>query len=549
MGLYLNPGNQVFADIVKNDIYVDKTGLISYMNGRIGKEKRFIASSRPRRFGKTMAARMLSAYYSKGCDSRDVFEGLEISRDPSFEEHLNKYDVIKLDIQWMRGIALKRIEEKKASSVVGYIQAEVVRELRNSYPDYVAEDETLVASALASINQATGNQFVIIIDEWDALFREDKNNELLQKDYIAFLRSLFKGDAADSFVRLAYITGILPIKKYGTQSALNNFRELTMTAPDGIAPYVGFTEDEVRSLCEQNRASFAKMQRWYDGYIFDLSDDFECDEDTEEKNSDVLMHIYSPNSVMEALNNRKFQNYWSQTETYESLKIYIEMDFDGLKQMVIDMLGGGRCKIRTEAFQNDMTSFKSASDVLTLLVHLGYLAYDSKTQEAFIPNEEVRDTFVLSVMNGDWSEVYGAIQDSEKLLNATLAMDEAAVARMIQSVHMENASSLTYNNEISLASIIRVAYYSATREYTLFRELPTGEGFADMVFLPKRSSSKPALVVELKWDKSAEGALEQIKSKKYTAALDEYKDNMLLVGINYDKKTKEHTCKIEKYEM
>jgi len=549
MGLYLNPGNQVFADIVKNDIYVDKTGLISYMNGRIGKEKRFIASSRPRRFGKTMAARMLSAYYSKGCDSRDVFEGLEISRDPSFEEHLNKYDVIKLDIQWMRGIALKRIEEKKASSVVGYIQAEVVRELRNSYPDYVAEDETLVASALASINQATGNQFVIIIDEWDALFREDKNNELLQKDYIAFLRSLFKGDAADSFVRLAYITGILPIKKYGTQSALNNFRELTMTAPDGIAPYVGFTEDEVRSLCEQNRASFAKMQRWYDGYIFDLSDDFECDEDTEEKNSDVLMHIYSPNSVMEALNNRKFQNYWSQTETYESLKIYIEMDFDGLKQMVIDMLGGGRCKIRTEAFQNDMTSFKSASDVLTLLVHLGYLAYDSKTQEAFIPNEEVRDTFVLSVMNGDWSEVYGAIQNSEKLLNATLAMDEAAVARMIQSVHMENASSLTYNNEISLASIIRVAYYSATREYTLFRELPTGEGFADMVFLPKRSSSKPALVVELKWDKSAEGALEQIKSKKYTAALDEYKDNMLLVGINYDKKTKEHTCKIEKYEM
>ena len=531
MGIYLNPGNESFASLVKSGTYVDKTGLISYMNGQIGKAKHLIASSRPRRFGKTLAVQMLAAYYSKGCDSREIFRNLEIAKDDSFEKHLNQYDVIRIDIQWMRGIAKKRMEEKKASSIIGYIQNEVVRELREAYPDYVAEDETLIASALAAINNADKKQFVIIIDEWDCVFREDKDNQILQNDYIDFLRSLFKGGAADEFVKLAYITGILPIKKYGTQSALNNFRELTMIAPGGIAKYIGFTEAEVRSLCKEHGMPFSEMKKWYDGYFLSR-----------------IGHVYCPNSVMEAIENEDFQNYWSQTETYESLKMYIDMDFDGLKQIIVDMLGGKKSRIYPETFQNDMTSFKSASDVLTLLVHLGYLAYDSKTKEVFIPNEEGRETFVLSIMDGSWNEVYKAIQDSEKLLNATLAMDEASVSRMIQDVHMRNTSSLVYNNEISLASVIQVAYYTAARDYTLIREMPTGEGFADMVFLPKRQTKKPAFIVELKWDKSAKGAIDQIIDKKYPVALEEYADNLLLVGINYDKNTKEHSCVIEKYQ-
>lgn len=561
MGLYLNPGNEAFAKSVNSNNYVDKTGLISYMNGQIGQEKNLIASSRPRRFGKTMAVRMLTAYYSKGCDSRELFRGLEIEKNPSFEEHLNKYGVISLDIQEMRSVYLQ-LKDKSENSLLDYIQSEVLGELQEEFPKYVDSSCSVIAQALAQINKYTGTQFVIIIDEWDCFFREEKHNQSLLDDYIIFLRSLFKGSQSDRFVKLAYITGILPIKKYGTQSALNNFRELTMVEPDGIAPYIGFTEAEVKALCEQKHASFAKMQRWYDGYIFDQTDNFTAgpeeeddfagddESDLKEKSqnlSEAMMHVYSPNSVMEAINNRKFQNYWSQTETYEDLKMYIEMDFDGLRQKVVDMLGGGRCRIVTQSFQNDMTSFKSASDVLTLLVHLGYLAYDSKTQEAFIPNEEVRDTFELSIMDGGWEDVYRAIQNSEKLLAATLAMDEMTVAKLIQSVHMENSSSLVYNNEVSLASVIQVAYYTASREYTLIRELPAGEGFADMAFVPKRASKKPALVVELKWDKSAEGALNQIRNKKYGAALKEYKGNMLLVGINYDRKSKEHQCRIEKF--
>ena len=379
---------------------------------------------------------------------------------------------------------------------------------------------------------STKKKFIIIIDEWDCVFREDKENLALQSEYINFLRSLFKGGPADRFVKLAYITGILPIKKYGTQSALNNFRELTMTSPGGIAKYIGFTEAEVKVLCKEHDMPFTEMKKWYDGYYLNR-----------------VGHVYSPNSVMEAINNEEFQNYWSQTETYESLKVYIEMDFDGLKQRIVEMLGGARIKIEVGSFQNDMTTFHCADDVLTLLIHLGYLAYDSKTEKAFIPNEEVRSAFVLAIRNRGWDEVYKAIENSEKLLKATLAMNETAVAKMLQDVHMQNSSSLVYNNEVSLASIIQLAYYTAAKEYTIIRELPAGEGFADMVFIPKRTSKKPALVVELKWDKSAEGAISQIKDKKYVTALEEYKGNILLVGINYDRKTKEHQCKIEKYEM
>lgn len=531
MGLYLNPGNETFASIVANDIYVDKTGLITYMNNRIGKAKHLIASSRPRRFGKTLAAQMLVAYYSKGCDSRSVFKDLEIAQDKSFEEHLNRYDVISLDIQEMRSIYLQ-IKNKNGSSLLDFIQAEVLNELQESYPSCVDTSCSVIAQALAKINEITGNQFVIIVDEWDCFFREEKDNKTLLDNYIILLRSLFKGKQADKFVKLAYITGILPIKKYGTQSALNNFRELTMISPGGIAKYIGFTEKEVRALCQNSELPFSKMQKWYDGYYLSQ-----------------IGHVYNPNSVMEALDNEEFQNYWSHTETYESLKIYITMDFDGLKQKAVDMLGGTRCKIDVESFQNDMTTFRSSDDVLTLLIHLGYLAFDSKSQEAFIPNEEVRSTFVRAVKNEGWSDVYNGIQNSERLLSATLAMDEERVAKMIRDVHMENSSSLVYNNEISLASVIQVAYYTAAKDYTLVRELPAGEGFADMVFVPKRRSQKPALVIELKWDQSAEGAVDQIKRKKYAAALKEYTGNMLLVGINYDKKTKEHQCKIEKYKM
>lgn len=532
MGIYLNPGNDTFSVISHSKMYIDKTGIVNFTNNHIGEIRPYIASSRPRRFGKTIAAETLAAYYSKGCDSEELFSELKIAQYPSFKKYLNKFDVIFMDLRWMYGDALAKKKVKKEIEIIPHIQSLVIDELRNEFADCVADDDVSLPAVLARINDRKKQKFVIIIDEWDCIFREDKNNQALQEEYIDLLRGLFKGAIADRFVALAYITGILPIKKYGTQSALNNFREFTMLNPMGMAEYIGFTESEVSKLCEEYDVPFDDMQQWYDGYSF-----------RREK------HIYCPNSVVEAITNEEFNNYWTKTETYELLKSYIAMDFKGLKQKIVEMLAGNRCKINTNRFQNDMTTFEDADDVLTLLIHLGYLAYDREKEEAYIPNSEVRSEMINAVSGDGWDEVYKAITDSEKLLKATWAMEEDKVAKMIHDVHTANSSSLVYNNEVSLSSIIMLAYYSAAKDYTVIRELPTGEGFADMVFIPKRSANVPAMIVELKWDKSAEGAINQIKDKGYVDALKEYKGNLLLVGINYDKKTRVHQCRIEKYEM
>ena len=343
-----------------------------------------------------MAVTMLAAYYSRGCSSENLFQGLRISQNKFFRQHLNKYNVIFLDIQWMYGNALEEMKRNSSVRIVSYIQEQVIAELKKEYPECVQDADISLPSVLANINVSTKEQFVIIIDEWDCLFREDKNNEKLQKEYINLLRGLFKGTPSGAFLKLAYITGILPIKKYGTQSALNNFREHTMISPRQMAEFVGFTEEEVRVLCKEHDMPFEEMQRWYDGYFLGGAG-----------------HVYSPNSVIEAVDSREFGNYWSGTETYESLMMYIAMDFDGLRQMVVDMLGNRRCMIDVESFQNDIISFNSADDVVTLLIHMGYLAYDNKTKEVFIPNEEVRGAFLRAVKNDGWDEVMRAVNASE----------------------------------------------------------------------------------------------------------------------------------------
>ena len=527
MGRFLNPKNRSFRASVNSKIYVDKTRLIDFTNDLIGGERPLISSSRPRRFGKTMAAKMLAAYYSRGCDSRELFKDLEISKLDSFDKHLNKYDVIFFDMNGM----MINADLHGNTNVISYVQEQIIGELKDEFPEYINENDKALPAVLSVINNKTDRQFIIIIDEWDCIFREDKNNHELQKQYIKLLRGLFKSTEAENFIALAYITGILPIKKYGTESALNNFREYTMLNPMGMAEYIGFTESEVKDLCQKYEVPFEKMKLWYDGYSF-----------KKEK------HIYCPNSVVETITNREFSNYWTKTGTYDSLVSYIEMDFGGLKQKIVDMLAGERCKIDSDSFQNDMTSFDSADDIITLLIHLGYLAYDNESEEAYVPNSEVRSEMVRAVKANGWSEVYKAISESEKLLQATWAMDEQKVSKMIQEVHTANSSSLIYNNEVSLSSIIMLAYYTAAKDYTVIRELPTGNGFADMVFIPKLDSPAPAMIVELKWNKTVEGAIKQIKDKNYVKALEEYNGNILLVGINYDKKTRMHECKIEKYE-
>lgn len=522
MGNYLNVGNAGFASAVKG-IYVDKTEMIAYMNDTLGTLNKLTCVSRPRRFGKSTAAKMLCAYYDKSCDSHRLFDGLVISRHPSYRKYLNRYDVIYLDITWF----ISSADEMK--NIVSILQQKVIEELREAYPQ--ARQENTLSETLATVNRITGDKFIIIIDEWDALFREAKENVALQEEYINLLRGLFKNSGfTDKIIEAAYMTGILPIKKYGNQSAVSDFKEYTMLMPKKLAQYVGFTETEVKTLCRQYDMDFDEMKRWYDGYSFSR-----------------IKSVYSPDSVMEAINSEEFGSYWTRTETYESLKIYIDLDFDGLKEAIVRMLGGERVRIMTGSFQNDMTNIRSRDDVLTLMVHLGYLAYDSKEKTVFIPNEEVREEFVLAVTKGKHTELTKLILNSERLLEQTLNMDEKAVERAIEEAHKVVSSPLSYNKEDSLRSTIRFAYITYLDEFIEIDEFPSGTGYADMVFMPKKDSHRPVILVELKWNKSSESAIEQIKNRDYPHAFKNYGGDIYLVGINYDEDTKKHTCRIEKH--
>ena len=387
--------------------------------------------------------------------------------------------------------------------------------------------------AMSEIYTVTGNKFIVIIDEWDILIRDEANNRDEQENYINFLRGMFKGTEPTRFISLAYLTGILPIKKMKTQSALNNFDEFTMLDAGALASYIGFTELEVQKLCDKYHKDFAEVKRWYDGYVLENQ------------------QVYNPKAVVSVMLRGNFQSYWSQTGTYEVVVPLINMDFDGLKQAIIEMVSGSTVEVDTGTFQNDTVSFSSRDDVITYLIHLGYLAYDQRKQCAFIPNEEIRQELLAATKKTKWNELQEFEYQSEQLLEATLDREETLVADYIEQIHMEYASAIQYHNENSLSSVLTIAYLSAMKYYFKpIRELPTGRGFSDFVFIPKEEYrvDYPALVVELKWNKSAHTALQQIKDKKYPESLLQYTGNILLVGINYDKKSKAHECVIEEYK-
>ena len=526
MGQYFNPGNESFRSALNSQIYVDKSEIIGFTNSILNTEQRFVAVSRARRFGKSMAIGLMTAYYSKGCDSRELFKGLKAEQLPSFESELNKNNVIHIDFQEQLSSARGNNEPEK---VLEYINERVIAEIRIAYPDIVNDEDKFLPDVLNKINAVTQEQFIVFIDEWDCLFREAKNNTTLQDKYINMLRGMFKSENAKKFIKLAYITGILPIKKYGTQSALNNFKEYTMVSPDQLTEYVGFTEDEVKALCQRFDMDFEECKRWYDGYSF----------------ADIKS-VYNPNSVVEAMLRHRFNSYWTKTDTYEVLADYIGMNIDGLKDDIISMLAGKQCRINPIKFQNDMVSIKGKDDVMTLLVHLGYLAFDERTSKVYIPNREIAEEFANAVEDQKhWGDIAKAIRNSEDLIDAILENNTDFIAKQLDIVHEDESSVLTYNNENSLACAINIAFYTAFKYYSIFRELDTGKGFADMVYIPRPGCDYPALLMELKYNDDVDSAIKQIKEKRYTGRLTHYIDNLLMIGINYDKETKKHSCVIE----
>ena len=534
MGTYINKGNNAFRDIVNSE-YVDKTSLIPFINKTLNTESRYSCVTRCRRFGKSMAAKMLCAYYDKSCDSRELFRGLKAEQDKSFEKYLNKYSVIYLDVTSFTA------RPELGDRIVRVIQEKIIEELKDTFPDVRYKDNSDLMDTLAAIHQETDEKFFFIIDEWDAICREFPERRKMKGDasgvtptildeYVMLLRRLFKTQDSDEVFAGAYLTGILPIKKYNTESALNNFREYSMINPGRMANVLGFTHDEVKELCHSFDMDIKKMEQWYDGYRIGRAS-----------------HIFNPYSVMRAIENDCYKSYWTTTGAYDSVVTYIQMNFEGLKDDVIRMLSGEHVYVNTFKFQNDMRIVNSKSDVFTVLIHLGYLAYDEDLKQCYIPNKEVGEEFLNAVEDTSWTRLVEAITASQNLLAATISGNAQAVAQAIDIAHDENTSILAYNDENSLACVLSIAYIWAKNEYVIHREYATGKGYADLVMIPRRNVSKPAIVIELKYNHSADTAISQIKQKNYPAKLLDYTGEVLLVGINYDKESKQHTCKIEKY--
>ena len=522
MGIYINKGNEGFRRI-RNSEYVDKTELISAINSTLFTENCFTCVSRCRRFGKSMAAKMLAAYYDHSCDSRELFADLKIANDPSFEKHLNKYPVIYLDMTSF----VTRFKED--DDIVNKIEERVMSDILKAYPQVERQNGYDLMDCLSEIAVATRQRFIFIIDEWDAVCREFAPDTKPMDEYVNWLRRMFKDVSAIETFAGVYMTGILPIKKFKTQSAMNNFREYSMVMPGRLAGYFGFTEHEVEILSEKFTMDYDELKKWYDGYQIGME-----------------TGIFNPNSVMQALNNGYCDSYWASTGAFETVADYIQMNFEGLKDDMLSMLAGGRCKVNPTKFQNDMSVIRSKDDVLTVLIHLGYLSFDWLKKECYVPNYEVSNELSNAIEDTDWTNVAKALKASEQLLHDTLDGNSEAVAKAIESVHDENTSILSYNNENSLACVISLAYYYAKNDYIIHREFPTGKGFADLVLIPRKNVDSPAIIVELKYGDTVDSAISQIKQKNYPAKVAEYADNLLLVGINYDKDQKKHTCMIER---
>ncbi len=521
MGIYLNPGNENFKSMVSADIYVDKTMMIQTVNYFIDTGNKYICVSRPRRFGKTITGNMLCAYYSKGCDSRDLFAPFQIASAQGYKDKLNQYNVIKIDMN----SEYQNVSDK--STLLKVLTEEIKDELKAAFPQVELKEHDSLAKSILRVYAATKETFVILLDEYDVLVRE-KVDAALFDEYLSFLNGMFKSDTVRPAISLAYLTGILPVVRNKIQSKLNNFEEYTILDAQTLAPYTGFTNEEVQNLCENHAVDYEECRRWYDGY------------------RQHGYEIYNPESVVKSIRKKRLGSYWGQTSSYEAISDRIRQNFAGTKDAVIKMFSGENVDVNITRYMNTMTSFHTKDDLLTYLIHLGYLAYNLEDGTCRIPNKEVRQEWFNAIESEDeYAVTTQIIQSSKELLAQTLSGNEEAVAHALDVSHIHVTSNRSYNNEDALQSAIYLAYIFALNHYTVIKEMTTGRSFADVVFIPFKDTD-PAMIIELKRNDCTESALLQIRDRRYFDSLSHYQGNLLFVGINYDEKQKTHTCRIEK---
>ena len=552
MGNFLNPDKEnSFITLAKRKnkyLFVDKTSFIEITNNRLNKDNRFLAVTRPRRFGKTVTAHMLLTYYSKGYAGSKIFDDLHIANRVDYLEHLNKYDVIYIDMNTIDGLFDDYSKQKNKvegiNDLVDYLEYSIINELKlnNEFSECLEKhqvENTGLLKALSTLRNHLNTQFIFIMDEWDLIYRDYRNDTKLQEDFIELLRGLFKSDGGKACFALAYLTGILPIKKYNSQSTLNNFKEYNMLTPEPFETYFGFTEEEVAEIVKSPDCtlSYQELKKWYKGYKLNGID------------------IYNPNSVISAITDGKCKTYWSGTSSNEEVVNLINMNFDGIKDDIIHLIEGSSIQFSCTTFQNDMVSIKTKDDIFSLLVCLGYLGCVDDGGDyrlAYVPNKEIRTALSSIVKAQPWFNSMPIIERSQSLFDAITTLDNDKTAKIITEIHNSpNVSLLTYNREESMVfCLISGLMWRTEREYECFRELQSGKGSADLIYVPKRNINLPILLIEFKYGQSAEEAMNQIKEKEYFRRYidGDYSNDILLVGINYNPKTKEHQCLIEKLD-
>ena len=553
-----------------NGLFVDKTDFINETLDRFDMDNNLIAFTKPRRFGKNVTAHMLACYYSKGADCKAVFSGLKVAgyagikqingqeKNITYEEYLNKCNVIFLDMNNVnskyRNYVRRTAKIEEVSDIVDLTEYLVIKELKEE-PEFAPILEKAGISniglndALSEIHQKLHISFVFIMDEWDLIYREYRDNEPLQEKFIDMLTGLFKATEGLSCFSLAYLTGILPIKKYNSESALNNFDEYNMLTPGNFAPWFGFTEEEVAEICRLPCCSVTQdvLREWYEGYKIQIFD--------RKTGAYKAVDVYNPNSVCRAVSRSECAGYWSDSSSNAEAIRLINMNFDGIKDDIMRMIAGGTVFFNFRSFKNNMVSITSKDQVFSLLACLGYLGCNGQPNAgteryAYVPTKEIRETLIDIVREQPWYNSLPVIERSEKLFQAIRSLNAETTAEIVGGIHNSPyVSVIGYNKEEALVfCLISGLMWCAETSYDSFRELPAGKGFADLVFVPKSRADLPIMIIEFKRDYTAEDALNQIKEQDYAARYRKDGDvrEVLLVGLNYNSETKEHHCLIEK---
>lgn len=537
MGTYLNSITPytLYKSESLSPYFVDKTLMLRELFPYVSAGNRHICITRPRRFGKTIMANMISSFFQKASDSSEVFDSLTISQVDDYRRYKNQYNVIRIDFSKM---------PRNCDSYTQYIErieALLIEDVKEAFPQVKINEADAVGDILESVFVQCGEKFIFVLDEWDFIFHRDFINEIDKEKYVAFLSNLLKDRP---YVVLSYMTGILPIAKYSSGSELNMFAEFTMVNSPMFGEYFGFTDDEVddlyrRYIVECDRQHKEKsvtrkgLRDWYNGYYTKSGE-----------------RVYNPRSVVFALQFNNLANYWTSSGPYDEIYYYIRNNISDVRDDLALMISGESVTAKVQEYAATSMNLSTRDEIYSAMVVYGFLSY--LNGKVCIPNRELMEKFdELLVKNESLGYVYRLAKESEKMLKATLAGDTLTMERILEFAHNTEVPLLSYNHETELSAIVNLVYLAARDSYRVEREDKAGTGYVDFIFYPYDTTAD-CIILELKVDHTPDEAIAQIIDKKYAlkfmpklAGQKIYTGRILAVGIGYWKESKKHSCKVE----